>query len=109
MKEVKTTMNLESGNWKMNIFEIGNTYQIYAENGDKVVHFMINKRDYLKDLLEKQNGGEVKENHGITCTGRELLTQSEFNNMKKILFEHMDADLSEEKFVYGIIPDKKPD
>lgn len=102
MKEIKTTMDLESGKWKMNIFETGNTYQLVGENGNKSVHLMINKRDYLGDLLKKQNG--VQENSNLSCSGRELLTQSEFESMKKILFEHMDVDLSEEKSQWGILP-----
>ena len=107
MKESKIRVNLESGKWEMAVFEIANTYQIYAENCNKVVHIMMNKRSYLKDLKKKQDGIEVKENHGISCTGRELITQNDFDKMVEILLTHMDVDLSEEKFLYGILPDKK--
>lgn len=107
MKEVKLTQQLGPCTWNITVFEIGNTYQIAAENGNKVVHFMINKRDYLHDLVKKQEGKEVKESHSLSCTGRELLIEIEFEEMKKILFTHMDADLSEEKFLYGIVPKEK--
>lgn len=107
MKEVRLTQQLESGTWNITVFEIGNTYQIAAENGNKVVHFMINKRDYLHDLVKKQEGKEVKESNNLSCTGREFLTESEFDAMKLILFTHMDADLSEEKFLYGVVPKEK--
>jgi len=107
MKESKIRVNLESGKWEMAVFEIANTYQIYAQSVDKIVHIMINKRVYLKDLKKKQDGIEVKVNHGISCTGRELITQSDFDKMVEILLTQMDIDLSEEKFIYGILPDKK--
>ncbi len=109
MKEIKTNLELDSGIWKINIFEIGNTYQLGAENGEKSIHFMINKRDYLADLLKKKNGEVVVENHSLSCAGREGLTQNEFDQMKNLLFEHMDADLSKEKIQWGIISENKPD
>lgn len=108
MQEVKLTKKLESGEWAINIFEIGNTYHISAECGDKSVHFMFNKRKYLEMLLDKQKDNTSTMNHKIlSCTGREFLTESEFDEMKNLLITHMDADLSEEKILYGIVPEEK--
>jgi hypothetical protein len=107
MKEVKISKPQDASEWEIVVFEIGNTYQIAATNTDKVVHFMLNKREYLDMLLAKQNGRTLKENENLYCTGREFLSESEFEAMKSILFTHMDADLSEEKFLYGIVPEQK--
>lgn len=105
MQEIKLTKKLESGEWAINVFEIGNTYQIAASKEGKNVHFMMNKRDYLQNLLKKQEDQEVKED--LSCTGREFLTESEFEEMKTLLIAYMDPDLSEEKYLYGIIPEEK--
>lgn len=105
MKEINFSKDLESGTWQMSVFEIGNTYQIAATNGEKSVHFMLSKRDYLQNLLKKQHGKEVEEIPGLSCTGRESLTENEFGEMKKILFTHMDNDLIEEKTLYAILPE----
>ncbi|MFZ2911970.1 MAG: hypothetical protein WAZ75_02710 [Candidatus Absconditicoccaceae bacterium] len=107
MKEIKTTMNLESGIWKINIFEIGNTYQLGAENGEKNIHCMVNKRDYLQDLLDRQMDKQAKEKYNFSCEGKELLTETEFQTMKKLLLENMDADLTQEKIQWGIVSDTK--
>lgn len=105
MKEVKLTKKLESGEWEILVYEIGNTYHLTASKEDKSVHFMMNKRQYLQDLLQKQEGLEVQER--LSCTGREFLTENEFKEMKTLLITHMDADLSDEKLLYGIVPEEK--
>ena len=104
MQEIKTTIKSDSGEWKTAIFEVGNTYQLSASLGAKDIHMMITKRSYLDYLKKKQDKEEVSPNFGLSCTGREHLSQVEFEMMRKELYTNMDADLSEEKFEAGIIP-----
>jgi len=109
MEDITKSMTLASGSWEVSVYEIGNTYQVYAKNSEKIVHLMISKRDYLTNLLREQNGGTAEKSHGLTCNGKELLVESEFEAMKDLLFEHMDLDLTEDKIVWDIKPNVKPD
>lgn len=109
MKDITKSMTLESGIWEARVYEIANTYQLYARNGEKIVHLMISKKNYLTNLLREQNGGTAEKSHGLTCKGKELLLESEFEAMRDLLFEHMDLDLTEDKIVWGIRLSKKPD
>ena len=68
---------------------------------------MVNKRDYLQDLLNRQKDAQAKEKYNFSCEGKELLSEAEFQTMKKLLVENMDADLIQEKIQWGIRSDVK--
>jgi len=104
MNEIQLTKQLESGEWILNIFEAGTTYKIATHKEDKKVFFMLNKPYYLAMLLDKQNSKtSTMEHMMLYCTGREFLTESEFDEMKMLLITHMDTDLSQEKILYDIV------
>lgn len=106
MKGKTITLNLDSGEWKVEIYEIGNTYQLAATKGDEIAHFMIRKASYLNYLKKKQDNQEVKENSGLSWTGIEMLTPKDFLRLRDVLYENMDADLSKEKASWGIVEQK---
>jgi hypothetical protein len=105
MKKIHTTLALTSGTWDINVFEIGNTYQIEATLEEKSVHLLIHKRDYLKGLQRKQAGAVVDFQEHISCSGEDALLENELQEMVNILLQHMDNDLTDDKKLYGIHPD----
>ncbi len=102
MTTKKITLSLDSGIWEVEIYEIGNTYQLAGNKDGETVHFMIRKNIYLNYLKKKQDNQEVDKNYGLFWTGTETITPNEFIQMRKLLYENMDADLTKEKVTWDI-------
>ncbi len=98
---------LKSGECKVEIFEVGNTYNIAAKIENQMVHVMLSKQSYFDRIKKKQKNIAVGENEGLHCKGTDALDSEDFTQMKDALYKVIDADLTpEEKRLNEIIPNE---